>query len=144
MTRGASLQANVVRIVAACAAAHGVRGFDDLARFGLTPTARQRGMVKATGADFVDEWAPRFVQDKFGSATTHWNKLRERIERGVGNPCPLLLIGIPEGGGVSGGGLREGGACCPQNRADARPPGGVVSNIKMQSSLIGTSTAKPP
>ena len=97
VTRGASLQANVVRIVAACAADHGVQGFDDLARFGLNPTARQRRMVKATGADFVDEWARRFVQDKFGSATTHWNKLRERIERGVGNPCPLLLIGIPEG-----------------------------------------------
>lgn len=97
VTRGASLQANVVRIVAACAADHGVQGFDDLARFGLNPTARQRGMVKASGAGFVDEWARRFVQDKFGSATTHWNKLRERIERGVGNPCPLLLIGIPEG-----------------------------------------------
>ena len=96
VTRGASLQANVVRIVAACAVNHEVQGFDDLARFGLNPTARQRGMVKATGADFVDDWARRFVRDKFGSATTHWNKLQERIERGVGNPCPLLLIGIPE------------------------------------------------
>lgn len=70
--------------------------FDDLARFRLNPTARQRGTVKATGTGFVDEWAERFVQDRFGSATTHWNKLQERIERGVGNPCPLLLIGIPE------------------------------------------------
>ena len=96
VTRGASLQAKVVRIVAACAVNHDVQGFDDLARFGLNPTARQRGMVKATGADFVDDWARRFVRDKFGSATTHWNKLQERIERGVGNPCPLLLIGIPE------------------------------------------------
>ena len=96
VTRGTSLQENVVRIVAACAAGHGVQGFDDLAQFGLNPTPRQRGMVKATGAAFVDEWARRFVQDKFGSATTHWNKLRERIDRGVGNPCPLLLIGIPE------------------------------------------------
>ena len=86
VTRGASLQANVVRIVAACAVNHEVQGFDDLARFGLNPTARQRGMVKATGADFVDDWARRFVRDKFGSATTHWNKLQERIERGVGNP----------------------------------------------------------
>ena len=97
VTRGASLQESLVRIVARCAANHGVRGFDDLARFGLNPTARQRRMVKTAGAGFVDEWARRFVQDKFGSATTHWNKLRERIERGVGNPCPLLLIGIPEG-----------------------------------------------
>ena len=35
------------------------------------------------------------MQDKFGSATTHWKKLQDRINRGVGNPCPLLLIGIP-------------------------------------------------
>ena len=95
VTRGASLQENVVRIVAYCAANHDVQGFDDLKRFGLNPTARQRGMVGAVGADFVNEWARHFVQDKFGSSTTHWNKLQERIERGVGNPCPLLLIGIP-------------------------------------------------
>ncbi len=26
---------------------------------------------------------------------THWKKLEIRVKRGVGNPCPLLLIGIP-------------------------------------------------
>jgi hypothetical protein len=31
----------------------------------------------------------------FGEATTHWRKLQDRVLRGVGNPCPLLLIGIP-------------------------------------------------
>ena len=95
VTRGASLQDSVVQIVASCAINHGVGGFDDLEQFDVTPTARQRGMVRARGDGFVEEWARRFVQDKFGSATTHWNKLQERIERGVGNPCPLLLIGIP-------------------------------------------------
>ncbi len=97
VTRGQSLQANLVRIVADCAADHAVTGFDDLAQFGVTPTDRQRGMVRAEGDGFVEEWARRFVQDKFGSATTHWSKLQEQIERGVGNPCPLLLIGIPSG-----------------------------------------------
>ncbi len=24
-----------------------------------------------------------------------WNKLNERLDRGVGNPCPLLLVGLP-------------------------------------------------
>lgn len=52
-------------------------------------------MVMAVGSGFVDDWARRFVHDKFGRATTHWDKMQERIERGVGNPCPLLLIGIP-------------------------------------------------
>ena len=95
VTRGESLQTSLVRIVAACAINHGVEGFGGLERFDVTPTARQRRMVRAERGEFVGEWARRFVQDKFGSATTHWNKLQERIERGVGNPCPLLLIGIP-------------------------------------------------
>lgn len=33
-------------------------------------------------------------QSKYGEATTHWKKLMARIDRGLGNPCPLLLIGI--------------------------------------------------
>ena len=44
---------------------------------------------------FSEEFSRLFVNDKFGSATTHWDKLQERVKRGVGNPCPLLLIGIP-------------------------------------------------
>ena len=36
------------------------------------------------------------MSDKFGAATTHWAKLADRISRGVGNPCPLLAIGLPE------------------------------------------------
>ena len=95
VTRGRSLQENMVQIVEACAINHGVRGFGDLRHFNVSPTERQRRMVRAEGDGFVADWARRFVQDKFGSATTHWNKLQERIERGVGNPCPLLLIGIP-------------------------------------------------
>lgn len=33
---------------------------------------------------------------KYGEATTHWTKLMERIQRGLGNPCPLLLLGIED------------------------------------------------
>ena len=95
VSRGASLQRNLVHLVRTCAINHGVRGFEDLERFGLNPTPRQRYMVEDATVDFVGVWASRFVQDKFGSATTHWEKLQARINRGVGNPCPLLLIGIP-------------------------------------------------
>ncbi len=45
---------------------------------------------------FAKGWAHAFVSDKFGEATTHWRKLEDRVHRGVGNPCPLLLIGIPK------------------------------------------------
>lgn len=95
VTRGRSLQDNLVKIVANCASRHNIREFGDLSVFGLSPTKRQRDMVKSTGDDFIEDWAPAFVRDKFGTATTHWDKLQDRIERGVGNPCPLLLIGIP-------------------------------------------------
>ena len=44
---------------------------------------------------FPDAWTHSFVSDKFGAATTHWRKLMDRIHRGVGNPCPLLLVGMP-------------------------------------------------
>ena len=51
---------------------------------------RARGPV-----DFADAWADNFVSNKFGAATTHWEKLQARVARGVGNPCPLLHIGLP-------------------------------------------------
>ena len=44
---------------------------------------------------FAKAWTDNFVSNKFGQATTHWSKLMNRIDRGVGNPCPLLLIGLP-------------------------------------------------
>ncbi len=44
---------------------------------------------------FRDAWADQFVSDKFGMATTHWSKLQDRVQRGVGNLCPLVLVGLP-------------------------------------------------
>jgi len=96
VTRGQLMQRRMHKIVARCAMNHGVQDFNDLTPFDITPTPRQREMVKAKGDGFIQDWSRRFVQDKFGSATTHWSKLQERIARGVGNPCPLLLIGLSE------------------------------------------------
>ena len=100
VTRGASMQAALLDIVRDCADAACVADWDDLARFDLAPTRRQREGVErrmaAGDLRFVDAWARSFVADKFGAATTHWAKLEERVSRGVGNPCPLLLIGLPE------------------------------------------------
>lgn len=95
VSRGESLQRNLVHLVKTCAVNHGVRGFEDLGQFGLNPTPRQRYLDKDATDDFVGTWASRFVQDKFGNATMHWEKLQARIKRGMGSPCPLLLIGIP-------------------------------------------------
>ena len=95
VTRGESLQDSLVPIVRAWAQTRNVSDFDDLARFDVVPTARQRKDVQRVEGDLADRWARMFVREKFGSSTTHWAKLQERIARGVGSPCPLLLIGIP-------------------------------------------------
>ena len=73
-----------------------VEGFSDLVEYGVRPTARQRGIVERSNADFITAWSHQFTSDKFGTATTHWDKLQQRIDRGVGNPCPLLLLGVPD------------------------------------------------
>ena len=98
ITRGSSLQEELRRIVLDCIRDHGIEGYDGLRTFGVQPTARQREIVKRnrqSGRTFADAWSRQFTTDKFGTATTHWSKLQERIARGVGNPCPLLLLGIP-------------------------------------------------
>lgn len=95
ITRGKSLQDQLVQIIRKCAEANGVTGFDDLVAFGVNPTIRQKQIVERSDGDFLTSWAKQFAADKFGAATTHWDKLESRIERGAGNPCPLLLIGTP-------------------------------------------------
>ncbi len=97
ITRGSSLQTALHQIVLDFAHRHRIAGFDDLTTFGYSPTARQQRDVERRRADsdFATAWSRAFVTDKFGASTTHWDKLQERVSRGVGNPCPLLLIGIP-------------------------------------------------
>ncbi|MGH8498880.1 MAG: hypothetical protein ACRERV_08765 [Methylococcales bacterium] len=64
------------------------RGLAERQRKLITQAAKSQGSFEAG-------WAHAFVADKFGEATTHWRKLDDRVRRGVGNPCPLLLVGIP-------------------------------------------------
>lgn len=97
VTRGESLQRNMLEIIRRCASVHRLRSFRDLDRFGITLTPRQRRNIeKSSETTFVNAWSRVMVADKFGSATTHWEKLQDRMRRGVGNPCPLVLIGIPD------------------------------------------------
>lgn len=99
VTRGKSLQDGLREIVEQFAVREKIDSIEALKErkfYNLTP--RQEEMVQ----DCVDRfksfpkgWAHAFVGDKFGEATTHWRKLEDRVHRGVGNPCPLVLIGIP-------------------------------------------------
>ena len=101
VTRGASLQSSIFDLVRRFADENDINSHDDMKRIGLNPTSRQiREVVKRVSREhnpipFRDAWADQFVSDKFGTATTHWSKLQDRVQRGVGNPCPLLLIGLP-------------------------------------------------
>ena len=99
VTRGESLQNEMSQLVRRFAQDRALGSIDDVLNIGLSPTSRQRTDVgrrmRSAAVSFQDAWAQSFVQDKYGAATTHWRKLEDRVRRGVGNPCPLLLIGLP-------------------------------------------------
>jgi Restriction endonuclease BglII len=101
ITRGAALQDSLRGLVRRFAHENSVNSHDDMERIGLNPTRRQKADVmrrveRARNAiPFREAWVDSFVSDKFGAATTHWRKLEDRVQRGVGNPCPLVLIGLP-------------------------------------------------
>lgn len=100
VTRGSSLQDGLRSIVMEFIVREGVEDFVGLETLGIEPTRRQRDAVLQSvsrGKSFKAAWTEHFVADKFGAATTHWRKLMDRVGRGVGNPCPLLLIGLPAG-----------------------------------------------
>ncbi|HLX60126.1 MAG TPA: BglII/BstYI family type II restriction endonuclease [Planctomycetota bacterium] len=98
ITRGVSLHENMRDLIEAFAVKEGIGSIGKVARF-YTPTPRQKEIIEKAAAakgSFEKGWAHAFVSDKFGEATTHWKKLEDRVHRGVGNPCPLLLIGLPK------------------------------------------------
>ncbi|MEI9893892.1 MAG: BglII/BstYI family type II restriction endonuclease [Chthoniobacter sp.] len=98
ITRGKSLHDGLKDLIEAFAIKNAVKDLDDLKKF-YNVTPRQRVRIEQdtiSKGSFEKGWARAFVADKFGEATTHWRKLDDRVKRGVGNPCPLLLIGIPK------------------------------------------------
>lgn len=104
VTRGRSLHDNMRQLVGRFFDERQIQNFDDLLKWGYDPTARQRAAIakrmqatKTRGEmSFREVFVNKFVADKFGEATTHWRKLEDRVHRGVGNPCPLVLIGLPD------------------------------------------------
>jgi hypothetical protein len=99
LTRGSALQSALRGMVRQWALDRQVRSFADLKHLGFKrPTERQELIVDSRverGEGFADAWSGMFCNDKFGMATTHWSKLHDRVRRGVGNPCPLVLLGLP-------------------------------------------------
>lgn len=102
VTRGKSLHENMRYLVRRFLEERQIEQLEDLRQWGYDPTSRQRAAItkrmmrKKNPLTFREAFTDKFVADKFGEATTHWRKLEDRIHRGVGNPCPLVLIGLPE------------------------------------------------
>lgn len=102
VTRGKSLHENMRGLVRRFLDERGIGELNGLAEWGYEPTSRQRKAIEGRMSrgknplSFHDAFTEKFVADKFGEATTHWRKLDDRLRRGVGNPCPLVLIGLPD------------------------------------------------
>lgn len=102
ITRGLSLQNFMWDAVNRFAKDRSIQNYEDLAANGYMPTPKQKANVlkrtnrKKDPIPFQTAWTDNFVANKYGQATTHWSKLKDRLDRGVGNPCPLLLIGLPK------------------------------------------------
>lgn len=98
ITRGTSMQNDMRNMINRYAEENGIDDHHDLERLGIGLTPKQRAAIDrrvAKGISFREAWVNKFVADKYGAATTHWAKLEDRVRRGVGNPCPLVLIGLP-------------------------------------------------
>jgi hypothetical protein len=102
VTRGRALQDNLRALVRRFVDERQIVSFGDLKMWGYEPTTKQRRAIEArinrkkNPLSFKEAFVDKFVSDKFGEATTHWRKLDDRVHRGVGNPCPLVLVGLPE------------------------------------------------
>ncbi len=100
VTRGTTLHAQMRQFISDFAKAKKIDSFESLASYDDLTRRQKRIIEKRVAssrapASFAEAWVAMFCSDKYGEATTHWSKLAERVRRGVGNPCPLILIGIP-------------------------------------------------
>ena len=102
VTRGRTLQDGMENLVRRFCDERHIDSFDHLEGWGYLPTPKQKANINKqvlrskNPIPFRDAFARNFVSSKFGEATTHWKKLDDRIKRGVGNPCPLVFIGMPD------------------------------------------------
>ena len=100
VTRGRSMQDGFRPRITSWLKDNALSSEADLERLDIgdrTPRQKQKVATQvARGVPFHEAFANAFIADKFGPSTTHWAKLEDRVARGVGNPCPLVLIGLPD------------------------------------------------
>ena len=99
ITRGASLQDYFSTIYTEFLNSHFPFTISDLKNYlrisdGVAKTIRDGNILDQEQERQIRAISRIITSYKFGAATTHMDKLLLRIDRGLGNPCPLILIGI--------------------------------------------------
>jgi hypothetical protein len=128
-TRGKVPHESMKLVVAGFLDERQVSSFDDPGGWSCEPTSRQRRevMKRVSRArdplTFRDACTSGVVGDKFGEATTRRRKLDNRVRRGVVDPCPLLLVGLPPSITT----FHEGRAALAEVQAAEDEDGGVAS-----------------
>jgi hypothetical protein len=92
ITRGESLQQELLSVFKGHFLRNPGRVKDELMKKSLRD--RIKGKKFTSSVEKAEAVARAAFDSKYGQATTHMNKLMDRINRNVGSPCPLLLIGI--------------------------------------------------
>lgn len=97
VTRGASLQIELHYVIERFLSS--LIPFDMktlLTRISLSDNAKSmiEKLIDKPKGKAIKDIASLIYYSKFGSATTHMSKLLLRLDRGVGDPCPFILIGI--------------------------------------------------
>ena len=98
ITRGTSLQNELINVFERSLSSLDVLDMPNiLSLMSLSDNAKEK--IKDTLINVPKDKAAKTISNlmrssKFGTATTHMAKLLLRIDRGVGDPCPFILIGI--------------------------------------------------
>jgi hypothetical protein len=97
ITRGNSLQVELEQVIVRALTAldpFNMETLDNTIDFSKKAGAKVNNIVKKSGREGIGQIARVIHSSKYGTSTTHMSKLLEHVERGAGDPCPLILIGI--------------------------------------------------
>jgi hypothetical protein len=97
ITRGQSLQDELIDVYKRYLESVYPHTIDQLSMFfSLSQKAKARiaNFIELDKEDAIHSIARDLCSSKYGTSTTHMDKLLTRMNRGVGDPCPLILIGI--------------------------------------------------
>lgn len=97
ITRGTSLQEELYWVIHRFLESLGtltVSTIQDNLRLSDEAKNKIANLIQRSPSDLIERVTQQIYSSKFGTSTTHMDKLKLRLDRGVGNPCPLILIGI--------------------------------------------------